>query len=436
MKRYLLPALLTVGLLAAAAFGLSAHTRAEEAQRALAETHAAALWESTETLQSLALSLEKLAVCADRLQEVALLSEVSRAAGEVSRAMALLPMSHAAMAPTMKFTAQLADQAASLLPQTAADGLTDEARTQLKAHLALCNQLAAQLTLARDSLAESGFTQLAANFYEPPAGAPLEGLADKDSGMQYPTLIYDGPFSDARHAGTPQGLPEGEVTAEEALAIARAFIGPERVLSVSPAPDAGGVIPAWGVTAQVAGLQLNLEITRQGGKVLWMMPETASFPQVQSIAACREAAAAFLDARGFGDMAATHHQVYDGLCVLNFAALQEDVLLYPDLVKVQVRMDTADIVGIEANNYWMNHRRRDLPAPALTAEEARATLLPELAVTASRLCLIPLHAKEALCWEFDAFQGDGRYLIYVDALTGKQVQLLKVIPVSQGTLVG
>ena len=156
MKRYLLPALLTVGLLAAAAFGLSAHTRAEEAQRALAETHAAALWESTETLQSLALSLEKLAVCADRLQEVALLSEVSRAAGEVSRAMALLPMSHAAMAPTMKFTAQLADQAASLLPQTAADGLTDEARAQVQAHLALCNQLAAQLTLARDSLAESG----------------------------------------------------------------------------------------------------------------------------------------------------------------------------------------------------------------------------------------------------------------------------------------
>ena len=436
MKRTLLPAVLTVCLLIAAAFGIGAHLRAREAQHALAETHAAALWESTETLQSLALSLEKLAVCADRLQEVALLSEVSRAAGEVSRAMAILPMSHAAMAPTMKFVTQLADQAASLLPQTADTGLTEDARTQLRAHLALCTQLAAQLTLARDAMAEGGFTQLnATGFYDPSADS-LESLADKDHGMQYPTLIYDGPFSDARHAGAPQGLPQGEVTAAQALDIARAFVGEERVLSVSPAPDAGGSIPAWGVTVVTEGLQLNLEITRQGGKVLWMMPETASFQQLQSIAVCREAAEDFLAARGFGDMEATHHQVYDGLCVLNFAAVQAGVRLYPDLVKVQVRMDTAQVVGIEANNYWMNHRRRDLPTPAVTEDSARAALLPGLTISASRLCLIPLHASEVLCWEFDAAQGDSRYLIYIDALTGQQVQLLKVIPVSQGTLVG
>lgn len=54
--------------------------------------------------------------------------------------------------------------------------------------------------------------------------------------MQYPTLIYDGAFSDARHLGEPKGLPEGTVTQDEAIAIARAFVGEDRVISAQSAP--------------------------------------------------------------------------------------------------------------------------------------------------------------------------------------------------------
>ena len=43
----------------------------------------------------------------------------------------------------------------------------------------------------------------------------------------------------------------------------------------------------------------------------------------------------------------------------NFAAQQEGELPYPDLIKVQVRMDTGDVVGMEANNYWINHVTRN-----------------------------------------------------------------------------
>ena len=45
--------------------------------------------------------------------------------------------------------------------------------------------------------------------------------------------------------------------------------------------------------------------------------------------------------RDSGEMEANHYQVYDGLAVINFVAVQDGVLLYPDLVKVQVRMDTG-----------------------------------------------------------------------------------------------
>ena len=134
-------------------------------------------------------------------------------------------------------------------------------------------------------------------------------------------------------------------------------------------------------------------------------------------------------------MACTHVQRYEsGVMVQNFAAQQEGVLLYPDLIKVQVRMDTGDVVGMEANNYWMNHVPRTLSAPALTVQEAAAYLAPGLEAETSRLCLIPYRDSEQLCYEFTVHKGDGTYLIYLDANTGKEVELLKRIDTEQGVL--
>lgn len=147
--------------------------------------------------------------------------------------------------------------------------------------------------------------------------------------------------------------------------------------SVREAPATSGALPAWGVTVQTEDLQLNVEITVQGGKVLWMMPEEASFNESLPEEVCQTRAEAFLTEKGFGEMALTHTQRYgDGLLLLNYAAVQDGIVLYPDLVKVQVRMDTGEVVGLEANNYWMNHVARHLASPELTAEEARAKLSP------------------------------------------------------------
>ncbi|MBR4080997.1 MAG: germination protein YpeB [Clostridia bacterium] len=437
MKRWIVPVLSLCLAVSVAAAG-AMYIRERRVRRTLEGISRAALWEVSEEMQSLTLSLEKAAVSGSHGQEAALLAAISRSAGDVCRCLTVLPLSHAAMSPTLAFANQLSDWAQSMLPRAAEGGLTDEDRRQLQSHQALCRQLTAQIVLAQADAERSGFTRLADETFYAPADAdarPLERIADQDHGMQYPALIYDGAFSDARRSGEPRGLPDTTVTAEDALVIAAEFVGRDRVTAAAPAPDAGGSLPAWGVTIQTADVQLNLEVTRQGGKVLWMMPETARFQQLQSIESCRRAAADFLAQRGFGSMESTQHQVYDGLCVLNFAPVQDGVLLYPDLVKVQVRMDAAEVVGLEAHHYWMNHVRRELPEPAVSAGEAQANLAAGLTAGASRLCLIPWHADERLCWEFDCTAGDSRYLVYIDALTGEEIDILKVIPLSQGTLV-
>lgn len=436
MKKWIWPVLAGLCLVAAIVAISVTCERAERAEMALEEVYRSTLYETVEEMQSLSLSLEKLLVSADPGQGTQLLSQISRAAQDVQRNLSFLPLSHEAMAPTLSFANQLSDYAQSLLPALTRQGaLADADASQLADHYALCSQLAAQLTLAQQeieqtSTAWTGSFRAAAE----PAAHPLESLGDKDNGMQYPTLIYDGAFSDAKHLGRALGLPQETVTEAEALEAARQFVGADRALAVRSAPSTTGTVPAWGVTVDTADVQLNLDITVQGGKVLWMMPESASFPTTQSIAACRDAAASFLRQRGFDTMEPTHQQAYDGLCVINFAAVQDGVLLYPDLVKVQVRMDTAEVVGLEANNYWMNHVPRTLSEPALSVDEARARLSSGVTPTASRLCVIPWHDGERLCYEFSVTHGDGEYLIYLDASTGDEVQILKLIPVEQGAL--
>lgn len=439
MKKLILPILLCAVLLGGGAVLAHQSGRIQALESAMEEKYLSALNETTEEMQSLSIDMEKALVSADPAQLVLLVHNISRSAGDIQRRLADLPLSHAAMAPTLSFANQLSDYASSLLPVLATEGaLPADDLAQLEDRLALCSQLSGQLMLARRSMAEQNLTLLSESsvFSADNASSlrPLETLGDKDHGMNYPTLIYDGPFSDGRHDGAPRGLPQGEVTEAEAQSIARDFVGADQVVSLTAAPGASGQIPAYGVTVQTADVQLNLEVTRQGGKILWMMPETASFQESQSVQACRDAAAAFLSSRGFGEMEATHHQVYDGLCVVNFAAVQDGVLLYPDLVKVQVRMDTAQIVGLEAHNYWVNHVPRSLPKPVLTLEEAREHLSAAVEVASSRLCVIPDASAEILCYEFTVRHGEYSYLIYIDAQTGREVQLLKIIPLDGGLL--
>ena len=263
------------------------------------------------------------------------------------------------------------------------------------------------------------------------------GEEQKLSGIEYPSLLYDGPFSDGIRQGTPRGISGEEITAEQAVEAGRAFLGADRA---QRAADMQGPIPCWGVAAQKGGVAVNMQVTRQGGKILWMAPETAGFDAALEMDACVERAQAFLAEHGFGRMQPSFTQQYDGLAVVSFAAEQDGVILYPDLVKAQVRMDTGDVVGLEANNFWMNHMQRENLTPAVDESQALRAVSGRLTVTGARLCVIPVDdglnsgKTEKLCWEIAGDWSGSRYLTYIDAETGEEEKVLKVVQGNGGTL--
>ena len=382
--------------------------RTAAAELILTEDTLSAAAQAAGELETLTLSLDKLRMTTSARQAAALLSQIVLSADRVQQSLAELPDAQGQRSAILDYLSQAAALAQSCLADMAeAPGSITESRSELTDMAGGLRLLLAELTLAQEDLMQ---------------GVRIAALPATDLTAP-PTAV---------ELVTYKALPSREVSAGEALRIAKEFVGAERVLSVSPAPDTTGALPAYGVTVQTPDVQLNLEVTRRGGKVLLMAPETAAFSMVRTPEECAAAALSFLQSRGFAEMEAQYYQVYDGLCVLTCAYVQQGVLVWPDRVLVQVRMDTAEVVGLEARSYWKNHIPRKLQTPLLTQTEARAALSSGAAVESARLCLISHQTQERLCWQFTLAREDDRYTAFIDAMTGKELLLEKIMQLEYG----
>lgn len=428
-KQMILPAALTVALIGS--LGLNVYQRQSEQtlRTQLIGIRQRALIEAVDALQDVEVRLSKLLVSTGTAQSVSLLTQTARQAGEAQQNLSQLPLRHAAVADTMTFVNQLGDYSLTL-SEKILDGaaISGQDAQQIAGMLSSCAQLNTQLSALSDAIYSGEAveeTQMWSDTVDAPA--PLEQAAGSQNGIEYPSLIYDGPFSDGRHDATPRGIFGDEVTREEAREAVRRFVGESRVQEIVDAADSGGTIPAYGFQVMTADTVLDVQISKRGAQVLFMMPENAAYAAGKSMEECIMAAYEFLTTRGYGHMEPSFYQRYNGMAVINFAAMQDGVLLYPDLVKVQVRMDTGEIVGVEANNYLMNHVTRSNLTATLTPEQAQEWVSDLLEIERVRLCVIPRESGEALCYEFSGTYAGLYYLVYIDAQRGGQVDVLRIV---------
>ena len=147
-----------------------------------------------------------------------------------------------------------------------------------------------------------------------------------------------------------------------------------------------------------------------------------------------ERAKAFLERIGYKGMDATYSSIEFNIATIPFVAVVDGVRVYPDMVKVQVALDNGDILGFDAVGYIMNHSDdRVVQKPRLSEDEARERVNSELDVQTTRLALIPSFSDEdTLCYEFLGKYGTDDYIVYINALTGEEERILKVINLPQG----
>ena len=116
--------------------------------------------------------------------------------------------------------------------------------------------------------------------------------------------------------------------------------------------------------------------------------------------------------------------------------MQDDVIIYPDLIKVKVALDNGEILGLETSGYLNNHiETRDLSKIKIQIEQARQTINPDLEIGSEGLAVIPTEWKtEILCYEFKGKVEDREFLVYINAENGREEDVLMITNTPNGTL--
>jgi len=276
------------------------------------------------------------------------------------------------------------------------------------------------------SLAEGGSGDIVlSNFNE------LQNLS-----VQYPELIYDGPFSDGQGNREIKGLSGEEITSEMAREEFSKIFASYALENVKSVGEATGDILSYNVQGEKDGEVLFAQITKTGGKLM-MFSYSGSCREVkisddEAILKAQE----FLTALGLNEMKPVWINLANNLYTINFASALGEATVYPDLVKIRVCAETGMVIGLEAKSYYTNHTQRTLETPTLSSEQAEAFLSSNIEVENVQLAIVPIGTKsEKLCYEFSGTFDGSTYYVYVDAHTGKQVEMFKVIEsATEGTL--
>ena len=429
--RRLIMAALAVGL-AAALVKLNESREALAARETAERTRIENLYHRIDDdLADVDVSLSKLSAASSPRQSVLLLGDVWRATGSAGTTLALLPLSHADSYRMSQFITRCGDYAHALMGRVLqGKSLTDEDKKQLQDMRTACDQIR---QAAGEAIQKGDF--VAADNVD---GGCYEQTQSEAAISEYPTLIYDGPFSESAENQAPKGDLGERITAGQAETIAgRLFPGAQ----IRDMAYVSGDMPVFELTlATVDRGQVSLSLTERGGRLLSFMAvpkgDKDDPPSDEESRRLKEGALAFLRELGVEDPAAAYAQYYQGVAVLNFAPRQEGVILYSDLVKVYLDRDTGEVMGLDARNYRLNHRTRDLPRPRLSQEQAADYVSDSLQVEQISLALIPLTRQtEVLCYEFKATRDGAFYIVYVNALTGEEEQIFEVINSEEGDLV-
>ena len=134
-------------------------------------------------------------------------------------------------------------------------------------------------------------------------------------------------------------------------------------------------------------------------------------------------------------MKETYYLKESGILTINYAYEQDGVVVYPDLIKLKIALDNGEVLGMETTGYLNNHTVRDVSEIKISKEEAKANLNKNLEITSEGLAIIPTEWKtEILCYEFKGKVDDTDFLVYINAETGKEENILVIIDTPNGIL--
>ncbi len=399
-------------------------------------------------IEGIRVNLDKADATGSTVQSNTYMSSIWRQSYSASENLGQLPIAHASLSNTAKYLTQVGDYCYVLSRQNAANKEIDDKQVeQLKKLGSYATNILDDLHKLEIDL-ENGklrFGDTKGKVQQLMSKAS-EGAADVSFGkiekrfVDYPSMIYDGPFSDLKIEGKPKIDLGPDINIDKAKELATKFVGKENVGKIVEYSAGKGLIKTFGLEIipkdNDRSKSINIDVTKKGGKVLWMLnPRTVATEKLTQEQAI-EKGKKFLADNGYPNLVDTYYMKdYNAIMITYIGVEENGTLVYPDMMKVKIALDNGEVVGFDANQYLMAHKKREIAKPKITEEQAKAKVNKRLKIERIKLAIIPLPGdKEQLCYEFKAKNDSSDFFVYINAENGNEENVLKIIYQDNGTL--
>ncbi|WP_159459747.1 PepSY1/2 domain-containing protein [Scatolibacter rhodanostii] len=424
-------------------FAIRNYFMLEQSKTELEYTYRRALNDLSNSIDDMEFTLKKASYANTPTLRHELSAQLLEQSSGAKTSMSVLPFSAEKTEKISRFVSQIGDYSMSLSRKAAANIEISEEEVQslvtmrdytVKLRDAL-QEIQAHLSAEKAAVGKT--KQLLNNVDEidnlPSFDDSLDEIAKEFN--EFPTMLYDGPFSDHILQKTAMFLEgKAEISKEEAAKKAAAFLK----CDVSELQDGGTQ------DNTLASYVFNYNndrilITKLGGEISYFTRDSDIKERKLDYDQAMASALEFLKSQGIETVKESYYVLNDNRCTINFAYTAEGentVICYPDLLKVSVNLDDGSIVEYDPIGYLMNHHDREFPAPALTPEQAQEKVSSLLTVESYNLAIIPTAGlNEIFAYEFVCKDDEGTdILIYVNAETGMEEQLFILTYSDNGVL--
>lgn len=423
--------------------GLYIYKKQTEYRQASENAYNMAFYEVVDYVQNVEVFLAKSLITNSPESSAESLTNVWREANLAMGYLSQLPINSNELENTSKFLNQVSEYSYSLYRKNLKDEeLSEEDMKNLKelheysVELEnVLNQLSADINDGRIKWGELSQEGTAA-FAQEVSNISKDSFDNLEQTFhEYSGLIYDGAFSEHITKTEKVGLTGDNIDEETAKNKAKELFTVNTKEIESFGKSEGDIISYNFNLIFEDDTTATVSISEKGGHVIYMDRNREVLSEVLSEEEADKKAKEYLEKHGFDNMKETYYLKQSGIVTINYAYVQDDVIMYPDLIKVKVALDDGEILGIETTGYLNSHTKRDLEEPKVSKEKAKESLNKDLNIESEELAVIPTEWKtEVLCWEFEGNIDGLDFIVYVNAETGREEDILIITNTPNGIL--
>ena len=443
-KNYLAAVILLL-LLVVASLGVTVYSKNEELIRTNENSYNMAFYQLVDEVKDVEAYLAKVQVTTTSEHSAENLTNLWREANMAQSYLSMLPIESQELEKTQKFLNQVSDYSYSLSRKNIEEeDLSKEDLKNLKDLHGYSVELTNTLIQLSEDINSGRIKWQDFNKEEDVAFAQQVDNISKDSFNnmsenfhEYSGLIYDGAFSEHLTNSQKIVLTGNDIDEQEALKRAEDFIGKENIQEIEKFGLAQNAnIAAYNFSIKTnKNENISLAITQKGGHVVYMNSNRDVNSEILQYDEVNKIGKNFLNDKGFPNMKETYYMKQNGFITINYAYVQENVVIYPDLIKLKIALDDGEILGMETTGYLNNHQQRYISKIKITMEEAKNKINKDLQISSQGLAIIPTKWQtEILCYEFKGKIDDTDFLVYINCENGKEQDILVIKDTPDGVL--